>query len=80
MVALSRPISFSRVTTVHVNTHAPGSPLVIYGILLLLVLYVAPAGAGGLTRRLITGSSTVAAWAKPRGTTPSDPATGSEQH
>ena len=34
---------FTRVTTVHVNTHAPGSPLVIYGIVLLLVLFVAPA-------------------------------------
>ncbi len=43
---------FTRVTTVHVNTHAPGSPLVIYGLVLLLVLFAAPAGAGGLARRL----------------------------
>ena len=71
--------TFSRVTTVHVDTHAPGSPLVIYGILLLLVLYAAPAGAAGLVRRLLTGRSAIADWAKSRKTTPSDPATGSEQ-
>ena len=35
----------------HVNTHAPGSGLVVYGVVLLLVLYVAPAGAAGLVRR-----------------------------
>jgi branched-chain amino acid transport system permease protein len=38
----------------HVNTHAPGSGLVVYGVVLLLVLYVAPAGAAGLARRLGT--------------------------
>lgn len=39
---------FSRVH--HVNTHAPGSGLVVYGVVLLLVLYVAPAGVAGLLR------------------------------
>ena len=60
---------FSRVH--HVNTRAPGSSLVVYGVVLLLVLYVAPAGAAGLARRLLTGRSAVAAWAKP-GTTPAE--------
>ena len=32
----------------HINTRAPGSPLVVYGVVLLLVLYVAPAGIAGL--------------------------------
>jgi len=36
----------------HVDTHAPGSGLVVYGVVLLLVLYAAPAGAAGLARRL----------------------------
>jgi branched-chain amino acid transport system permease protein len=36
----------------HIDTHAPGSGLVVYGVVLLLVLYVAPAGAAGLVRRL----------------------------
>jgi branched-chain amino acid transport system permease protein len=35
----------------HIDTHAPGSSLVVYGVVLLLVLYVAPAGAAGLFRR-----------------------------
>ncbi|HEY6961999.1 MAG TPA: branched-chain amino acid ABC transporter permease [Gaiellaceae bacterium] len=34
----------------HVNTHAPGSGLVVYGVVLLVVLYVAPAGVAGLVR------------------------------
>jgi branched-chain amino acid transport system permease protein len=42
---------FSRVH--HVNTRAPGSSLVVYGVVLLLVLYVAPAGAAGLLRRIL---------------------------
>jgi len=42
----------NRVTTVHINTHAPGSPLVIYGLVLLLVLFAAPSGVAGLVRRL----------------------------
>jgi branched-chain amino acid transport system permease protein len=37
----------------HINTHAPGSSLVVYGVVLLLVLYVAPAGFAGLIRRLV---------------------------
>ena len=37
----------------HVDTHAPGSPLVVYGVVLLLVLFAAPAGAAGLVRRRI---------------------------
>ena len=36
----------------HVDTHAPGSGFVVYGVVLLLVLYAAPAGAAGLARRL----------------------------
>jgi branched-chain amino acid transport system permease protein len=63
----------------HIDTRAPGSPLVVYGIVLLLVLYAAPAGAAGLLRQLLTGRSAVAAWAKPRRRTPEDPATGIEQ-
>jgi branched-chain amino acid transport system permease protein len=38
----------------HINTRAPGSGLVVYGAILLAVLYVAPAGAAGLARR-VTG-------------------------
>jgi branched-chain amino acid transport system permease protein len=41
----------------HVNTHAPGSGLVVYGVVLLLVLYVAPSGAAGLARRLMATAS-----------------------
>jgi branched-chain amino acid transport system permease protein len=37
----------------HVDTHAPGSGLVVYGVVLLVVLYVAPAGAAGLLRQLM---------------------------
>jgi branched-chain amino acid transport system permease protein len=48
----------------HINTRAPGSSLVVYGVVLLLVLYVAPAGAAGLVRRVLTGKAAVAAWAK----------------
>jgi branched-chain amino acid transport system permease protein len=48
----------------HVNTRAPGSSLVVYGVVLLVVLYVAPAGAAGLMRQLVTGRKAVAAWAK----------------
>jgi branched-chain amino acid transport system permease protein len=62
----------------HVNTHAPGSGLVVYGAILLACLFVAPAGVAGLVRRLATGRSTVAAWTKPPRATPSDPATGAE--
>jgi len=36
----------------HVDTHAPGSGLVVYGVVLLLVLYLAPVGAAGLVRGL----------------------------
>jgi branched-chain amino acid transport system permease protein len=46
---------FSRVH--HVNTRAPGSSLVVYGVVLLLVLYVAPAGAAGLVRRIVGAGS-----------------------
>ncbi len=37
----------------HLDTHAPGSGLVVYGVVLLLVLYIAPAGAAGLVRQLL---------------------------
>jgi branched-chain amino acid transport system permease protein len=38
----------------HVNTRAPGSSLVVYGVVLLLVLYAAPSGAAGIVRWLLT--------------------------
>jgi branched-chain amino acid transport system permease protein len=50
----------------HVDTRAAGSSLVIYGVVLLFVLFVAPAGVAGLARRLVTGRPAVPAWAKPR--------------
>jgi branched-chain amino acid transport system permease protein len=53
---------FSRVH--HINTRAPGSSLVVYGVVLLLVLYAAPSGAAGLARRLLTRKASVTAWAK----------------
>ena len=37
----------------HINTRAPGSGFVVYGLVLLLCLYVAPAGAAGVARQLI---------------------------
>lgn len=56
----------------HINTRAPGSSLVVYGVVLLLVLYVAPAGAAGVLRQLVTGKAAVAAWAKQGGTRAED--------
>lgn len=50
----------------HIDTRASGSSLVVYGLILLAVLYVAPAGMAGLVRSLVTGRRAVAAWAKPR--------------
>ena len=41
-----------KVTGLSIDTHAAGSSLVIYGVILLVVLYVAPYGAAGLVRRL----------------------------
>jgi branched-chain amino acid transport system permease protein len=41
----------------HVNTRAPGSSLVVYGVVLLLVLYAAPGGAAGLVRRIVEAVS-----------------------
>jgi branched-chain amino acid transport system permease protein len=38
----------------HIDTRAPGSGLVVYGAILLVVLYLAPSGIAGLTRRLRT--------------------------
>jgi branched-chain amino acid transport system permease protein len=38
----------------HIDTRAPGSGLVVYGAILLIVLYVAPSGIAGLARRLRT--------------------------
>ncbi len=52
----------------HINTRAPGSSLVVYGLVLLLTLYVAPAGAAGLVRRFVLGRTALAAWAKGRST------------
>jgi branched-chain amino acid transport system permease protein len=73
------PWLLDRISDVHhVNTHAPGSGLVVYGVILLAVLYIAPAGIAGLVRRAVTGRAAIAAWSKPRRTTPSDPATGAE--
>jgi branched-chain amino acid transport system permease protein len=48
---------FSRVH--HVDTRAPGSSLVVYGVVLLLVLYAAPAGAAGLVRRIVGAASSL---------------------
>jgi branched-chain amino acid transport system permease protein len=42
----------------HINTRAPGSGLVVYGVILLVALYVAPAGAAGLVRRLVAAVRT----------------------
>ncbi len=50
----------------HINTRAPGSPLVVYGVVLLLVLYVAPSGIAGLVARFIAGVSAAAARLGPR--------------
>ena len=73
------PALLDQVDRVHnIDTHAAGSGLVVYGVILLAVLYVAPAGMAGLVRRLFTGRAAVAAWSKPGRTTPSDPATGAE--
>jgi len=55
----------------HVNTRAAGSSLVVYGVVLLLVLFIAPAGAAGLARRIVTGRPSVPVWAKP-GATPTE--------
>ena len=41
----------------HLDTHAPGSGLVVYGVVLLVVLYIAPAGAAGLIRQLLAIAS-----------------------
>jgi len=57
-----------RVTGISVNTHAAGSSFVIYGVILLLVLFVAPAGGAGLVRRIATGRAAVTAWTKPHQT------------
>ena len=70
-----RPVQ-RRAPREHARARDPA--LVVYGVVLLLVLFVAPAGVAGLVRRLADGRSALAAWAKPRGPTPSDPATGAE--
>jgi branched-chain amino acid transport system permease protein len=62
-----------RLTGVHVNTNAPGSPLVIYGVILLLILFVAPSGAAGLLRRLVKGRRLATAWTKPTAPAPGGP-------
>jgi branched-chain amino acid transport system permease protein len=73
------PALLDQIDRVHdIDTRASGSSLVVYGLILLAVLYVAPSGMAGLVRTLLTGRRAVAAWAKPRRTTPTDPATGAE--
>jgi branched-chain amino acid transport system permease protein len=57
---------FTLVTTVHVNTHATGSAPVIYGIVLLLVLFVAPSGAAGLVGRALGLGRRAASLSPPR--------------
>jgi branched-chain amino acid transport system permease protein len=37
----------------HLDTRAPGSGFVVYGVILLAALYLAPSGAAGLVRRLM---------------------------
>jgi branched-chain amino acid transport system permease protein len=52
------PAILNLVSSVHpIDTHAPGSGLVVYGVVLLLVLYIAPTGAAGLARRLVAATS-----------------------
>jgi branched-chain amino acid transport system permease protein len=60
----------------HINTRAPGSPLVVYGVVLLLILYVAPAGVAGFAARLLTGWSAVASFMKSRRSPSTGPSTG----
>jgi glycerol uptake facilitator protein len=55
-----------------------GTFLLLATIMALAVDRRAPAGFAGLVHRLLTGRSAVAAWAKPRPPTPTDPATGAE--
>jgi branched-chain amino acid transport system permease protein len=43
----------------HINRNAPGSGLVVYGVVLLLVLYAAPSGAAGLVRRATAAATRV---------------------
>jgi branched-chain amino acid transport system permease protein len=43
----------------HINKNAPGSGLVVYGVVLLLVLYAAPSGAAGLVRRATAAATRV---------------------
>ena len=50
----------------HIDTHAPGSGLVVYGVVLLLVLYAAPAGFAGLVRTLAPGRRERAPWSAGR--------------
>jgi branched-chain amino acid transport system permease protein len=48
------PALLSQISRVHhIDTRAPGSGLVVYGIILLVALYVAPSGAAGLVRQLV---------------------------
>jgi branched-chain amino acid transport system permease protein len=44
--------AFNQVTSLNLNERAPGSPLVIYGTVLLLVLFALPSGVAGLGRTL----------------------------
>jgi branched-chain amino acid transport system permease protein len=43
----------------HINKNAPGSGLVVYGVVLLLVLYAAPSGSAGLVRRATAAATRV---------------------
>jgi branched-chain amino acid transport system permease protein len=43
----------------HINRNAPGSGLVVYGVVLLLVLYAAPSGSAGLVRRATAAATRV---------------------
>ena len=44
--------AFQKVVPLHLDSKAAGAPAVVYGIILLLVLFLAPAGVSGLARSL----------------------------
>ena len=49
--------TFNTVTTLNLNERAPGSPLVIYGAVLLIVLFALPSGVAGVGRTALSLSA-----------------------
>ena len=43
--------AFQKVVPLHLDSKAAGAPAVVYGLILLLVLFVVPSGAAGVLRR-----------------------------